>query len=171
MNWLKLLAPMALMYSWFAGDGTPVDFAQIIETVEEHYFKDGTVYVGSDSQPHNGGCILSSAIVLHGAEGQQGGHYFITREKITSKGMTVLATRILAETEKTIRIAHDIVHLFPDIKIELHVDVSNTDKKAATSNLASMVVGYVTGNGFTCKIKPEAFAAASVADKHSKGRP
>jgi hypothetical protein len=82
--------------------------------------------------------------------------------------MTVLVTRILAETERTIRIAHDIAHLFPDIKMEVHVDVSNTDRQNATSNLASMIVGYVTGNGFDCKVKPEAFAAASVADKHSK---
>ena len=113
---------------------------------------------------------MSSAIVLHGAYEQRGGKYFITREKMSSKKMTVLATRILAEAERTLRIAQDIAMLFPDIKMELHVDVSNTDKETATSNLASMIVGYVTGNGFDCKIKPEAFAAASVADKHSKAR-
>jgi len=156
------------VYTWFAGSGQPTDFAQIIEAVEKHYFNNGTVYIGSDSQPHKGGCVLSSAIVLHGADEQKGGIYFVTREKILSKEMTVLVTRILAETERTIRIAHDIAHLFPDIKMEVHVDVSNTDRQNATSNLASMIVGYVTGNGFDCKVKPEAFAAASVADKHSK---
>jgi len=31
-----------------------------------------------------------------------------------------------------------------------------------------MMIGYARGNGFECKIKPQAFAASSVADKHSK---
>jgi len=158
------------MYSWFAGDGRVVDYAQIVDAIEQHHLADGTVYIGSDTQPHNGGCIMSSAIVLHGAYNQRGGKYFITREVLSSREMTVLATRILAEADRTIRIAQDIATLFPGLKIELHVDVSNTDKETPTSNLASMIVGYVTGNGFDCKIKPEAFAAASVADRHSKVR-
>jgi predicted RNase H-related nuclease YkuK (DUF458 family) len=156
------------MHSWFAGDGRPVEYTEMIEIIEEHHSADGTVYIGSDTQPHRGGCIMSSAIVLHGAYNQRGGKYFISREVITSKTMVFLATRILAEAERTIQIAQDVATLFPDVKMELHVDISNTDKETPTSNLASMIVGYVTGNGFDCKLKPEAFAAASVADKHSK---
>ena len=34
--------------------------------------------------------------------------------------------------------------------------------------LAKMLVGYVKGSGYECKTKPHAFAAASIADKHSK---
>ena len=152
------------------GDGTAVEYAEMMDIIEEHHLADGNVYIGSDTQPHNGGCIMSSAIVLHGAYNQRGGKYFITREVMSSREMTVLAIRILAEAERTIRIAQDIAMLFPDIKMELHVDISNTDKETPTSNLASMIVGYVTGIGFDCKIKPDAFAAASVADKHSKVR-
>jgi len=31
-----------------------------------------------------------------------------------------------------------------------------------------MLIGYVKGSGYECRIKPDAFAAASIADKHSK---
>ena len=31
-----------------------------------------------------------------------------------------------------------------------------------------MLIGYAKGVGFKCKVKPNAFAASSIADKHSK---
>jgi len=30
------------------------------------------------------------------------------------------------------------------------------------------LVGYAKGSGFECKVKPDAFAASTIADKHSK---
>ena len=54
------------------------------------------------------------------------------------------------------------------ILIELHLDISASDKKEATSRFSDMLVGYAKGVGFPCKIKPDAFAATSVADKHNK---
>ena len=156
------------MGNWFDGNGNPVEYLTILDQIEEHHLGDGTVYIGSDSHLHSHGFILSSAIVLHGAEDQRGGKYYVSSTKLDKNSYHSLAERILAETEKTIMIAHDVVALFPEIKIELHIDVSNTDKNEATSNLAKTVIGYVSGNGFSCKVKPNAFAAASVADKHTK---
>ena len=37
-----------------------------------------------------------------------------------------------------------------------------------TKSDAEELIGYAKGSGFDCKIKPEAFAAYCVADKHSK---
>jgi len=159
---------VSFLVDWFDGNGTPASYEQIIEDIKRHHLNNGTLYVGSDSQFYNTGVVLSSALILHGAEGQQGGRYFVSRRKLKPESYRVLAVRILAEAEQTIDIATRIVEEVPDIKIELHVDVSNTDKNEATSNLAKMVIGYVAGSGFDCKVKPDAFAAASVADKHSK---
>jgi len=156
------------MSTWFDGSGNPTDYAEIIESIEEHHRKGGTVYIGSDSHLHSHEYSLSSAIVLHGASGQRGGKYFITSKKFNKDSCHSLAERIIVETEKTIMIARNIVDLCPDIKVELHVDVSSAEKDEATSGLAKMVIGYVAGNGFNCEIKPRAFAAASVADKHTK---
>ena len=56
----------------------------------------------------------------------------------------------------------------PTAKLELHLDISPYDANEGSSHLANMLVGYVRGSGYACKTKPYAFAAASIADKHSK---
>ena len=37
-----------------------------------------------------------------------------------------------------------------------------------SDGFADMMIGYAKGVGFPCKVKPDAFAATSVADKHNK---
>ena len=34
--------------------------------------------------------------------------------------------------------------------------------------MARTLMGYATGSGFKCKVKPDSFAASTVADKHTK---
>ena len=75
---------------------------------------------------------------------------------------------MIKEAEQTIDLAQQISEKIPNIKLELHLDISNTEKGEGTSYLANMLIGYVKGSGYECKIKPDAFAAASIADKHSK---
>ena len=97
-----------------------------------------------------------------------GGRYFFVRKKVPKKGFSNLAVRMLKEAEETIEIAKVISETNPSIKIELHLDVSSADKQEKTSHLAKMLIGYVKGSGYECKIKPYAFAANSIADRHSK---
>ena len=52
--------------------------------------------------------------------------------------------------------------------IELHLDVSPFAAKEGTSKFSEMLKGYVQGYGFECKLKPNAWASQSVADRHSK---
>jgi predicted RNase H-related nuclease YkuK (DUF458 family) len=40
--------------------------------------------------------------------------------------------------------------------------------KNATSKFSDMLKGYVAGAGFECRIKPDAWASQSIADRHSK---
>ena len=61
----------------------------------------------------------------------------------------------------------DIDDFDPEI-MEVHVDVSPFNAKQGTSKFSDMLKGYVNGYGFDCKIKPNAWASQSVADKHSK---
>ncbi len=76
--------------------------------------------------------------------------------------------RITSEVQKSIDVGLKILSYCPQVKIELHLDISESDKNTKTSKFADMLVGYAKGIGFDCKIKPQAFAASSVADKHSK---
>lgn len=48
-------------------------------------------------------------------------------------------------------------------EIEIHVDIGNG---GPTREMIKEITGMIRGSGFFVKIKPEAFAAQSVADKH-----
>ena len=72
------------------------------------------------------------------------------------------------EVEKSIAIALKILRDIPTVNIELHLDVSPSEKKEKSSKFADMLIGYARGVGFECKVKPEAFAATSIADKHTR---
>ena len=154
--------------TWNSGSGTKKSFNEILKEAEEHTDINGTVYVGADSFFRKDQCIFSNAICFYGADGQQGGRYFFKRVKLSKKQFPNLSIRMIKEAEQTINLAQQISEKIPNIKLELHLDISNTEKGEGTSYLANMLIGYVKGSGFECKIKPDAFAAASIADKHSK---
>ncbi len=156
------------MSQWFTGTGKQIEFDEIMYQIKEHSFINGTVYVGTDSFFKKRDCIFSTAICLYGADNQQGGRYFFKKTKTPKKKFPILSTRMLKEAENTILLAHKIVEKCSWAKLELHLDISNTEKEESTSHLAKMLIGYVKGSGFECKVKPYAFAAASIADKHSK---
>jgi len=153
---------------WNSGNGQKTSFEEILQIVKQHSKNNGTVYVGTDSFFIKDQCIFSNAICLYGADGQKGGRYFFVKKKVPKKAFSNLAIRMLKEAEETIEIAHVISEVDPATKLELHLDVSSADKKEKTSHLAKMLIGYVRGSGYECKVKPHAFAANSIADRHSK---
>jgi len=159
---------VSIPQQWHSGNGEKTSFSKILEIVKQHSKENGTVYVGTDSFFVKDQCTFSNAICLYGANGQKGGRYFFVRKKVPKKGFSNLAVRMLKEAEETIEIAKVISETNPSIKIELHLDVSSADKQEKTSHLAKMLIGYVKGSGYECKIKPYAFAANSIADRHSK---
>ena len=156
------------MSNWFTGSGKTIEFEEIVNIIESHSEQGGHVYVGSDSFLNKKDCTFSTAICLHAADGQSGGRYFIKRNKFDPKLYENLIQRITAEVKNSIDIGLKLIDLCPEIKIELHLDVSSSEKNTKTSKFSDMLVGYANGSGFECKIKPMAFAATSIADKHSK---
>ena len=156
------------MVKWFTGSGREIDFAEIVEHIEAHAISRGKVYLGTDSFLSSEGCTFSTALVLHGAENQRGGRYFVTRMSVNKSKYDVLVTRITEETNRSVQLGLRLMQLCPELKIEIHLDVSASDKKEGTSQFSDMLIGFAKGAGFEAKIKPDAFAAASIADKHSK---
>ena len=153
---------------WNSGSGVSKTFNDILEEARKHSKNNGTVYIGTDSFFRKDACIFSNAICFYGADDQQGGRYFFRRIKHDKRQYPNLSIRMIKEAEQTISLAQKISEQIENVKLELHLDVSNTDKGEGTSYLANMLIGYVKGSGFDCKVKPHAFAAASIADKHSK---
>ena len=152
--------------SWKDGSSIDITFFEIIQKIKTHHKNNGQVFVGTDSLISSGKCTFVTSIVLLGADEQKGGLYFYKKEKYNEP--TRFYTRILREVEKSINIAMSITEVCPNVNLEVHLDVSEEEKNEKTSRMAKMLMGYATGSGFKCKIKPEAFAATSVADKHTK---
>lgn len=156
------------MKEWFTGSGERISFEEIIDVISEHNNAHGKISVGADSFIKKQDCIFSLAICLYGASEQNGGRYFIKRTNIDKRNYPDMLQRILAEVQKSVELALHLTKLIPVLDIEVHLDVSAADKNNGTSKFADMLTGYTKGAGFNCKIKPDAYAATSVADKHSK---
>tara|TARA_B100000131_G_scaffold263412_1_gene260219 strand:+ start:3003 stop:3473 length:471 start_codon:yes stop_codon:yes gene_type:complete len=156
------------MSRWFAGSGEEVKFDEILKKIKRHTSNKGTVYVGTDSFLTKDRCTFSTAIVLHGANGQSGGYYFFTKNHSKKPCYDVLMARVTQEVNLSVQVGLKLRQLCPRAAVELHIDASASDKQAATSRFSDMLIGFAKGAGFETKIKPYAFAAASIADKHSK---
>ena len=156
------------MSKWVTGSGQIVSFEEIVDIILEHRDNNGKISVGTDSFIKKQDCIFSLAICLYGADGQNGGRYFIKRTNIDKRRYPNLLQRILAEVQKSVEFSLKLLELIPVLDIEIHLDISDSHKNNGTSKFAEMLTGYAKGAGFNYKIKPDAYAATSVADKHSK---
>ena len=156
------------MKQWTTGTGTDISFGEIIEIIKEHTKQSGQISIGTDSFIKKRDCIFSTAICLYGANNQLGGRYFIKRVSFRKNKFPTLIQRITAEVQNSIEVGMRLLAINPVVDIELHIDISSSNSGQGTSKFSDMLVGYAKGAGFSTKIKPDAFAAMSVADKHSK---
>ena len=152
---------------WTAGSGESYEFKTVCEDIRDHVSRNGKIFIGTDSFISGKQCIFATAICLHGAEGQNGGKYFFKRSRSPKKNFPKLLVRILKEVQDSIMIAIKLSELFPGAELEIHLDIG-AGKKSKTSKFISALTSYAKSAGFKCKIKPYAWASASVADKHSK---
>ena len=156
------------MSEWFTGSGNSILFEEIISLIGDHTGANGKVFIGTDSFIKKQDCIFSTAICLYGADCQVGGRYFIKRKKFKKNIYHTLLQRIMAEVQKSVEIGLQLLEIIPILDIEIHLDISESSKENGTSKFTDMLTGYTKGAGFEYKIKPDAFAAMTVADKHSK---
>jgi len=152
---------------WISGSGDTHNFTHIDKCIREHVDLGGQIFVGSDSFLTGDECVFATAICLHGATGQSGGKYFFNRTRKSRKKFSELLVRILREVQDSIDIALTIAEKFPNAPLEIHLDIG-TGKNNKTGKFVNMLTAYAKNSGFTCKIKPHAWASASVADRHSK---
>ncbi|QQG40595.1 MAG: ribonuclease H-like YkuK family protein [Candidatus Levyibacteriota bacterium] len=141
--------------------------------LEENPDAQYSLVIGSDSQEKteslkNGSLTVVTAVVVH--RKGFGGKYF-WQKKILPKTKT-LREKIYTETLTSLSFATFFVPMLkkslngksPNYNLEIHVDVG---EHGETRNMIKEVVGMVVGNGFVAKIKPLAFGASYVADKHT----
>lgn len=125
--------------------------------------------VGTDSQAGVDEVIFVTAIVIYRVG--RGGRFFYHKEN--QRLRTGMKQRIYYEVSKSLELASKLTgflaneeeELAEDIQIEIHVDVG---KKGPTNSIIKEVVGMVVGSGFEALIKPDSYAASTVADKYTK---
>ena len=76
-------------------------------------------------------------------------------------------SQLLKETSDSIEIAMNIRNIISNANIEIHADV-NSENNHNSNKYKNMVSGYITGCGFSVKVKPESFVASSIADNHTR---
>ena len=129
-----------------------------------------SIIIGTDSQRHGNKTKYVRVIALH--QHGKGARFWYTTEWTPVE--KVLANKIYIETEKSLEIARAFQEwltvngnsdIMTDSELEVHVDIGPWGK---TRTLIKEIVGWVTSEGFTVKVKPGSIAASCVADKLSK---
>lgn len=153
---------------WITGSSKHVDFSDIISLVHEYVNHGSKIFIGSDSYMSGKKTCFATTLCLHG--GEHGGRYFFYKENLPKYMHKQLATRITEETRRSIELAETLMddYGFSCKDIEVHLDVSPFHANNGTSRLSDMMQGYVQGYGLSCRLKPNAWASQSIADKHSK---
>lgn len=151
------------------------------------------IVIGTDSQKRERGADFVSVVAIHRV--RKGGRYFWLRSydkqdkdmrnRIYKEAtMSLALAQALLEQElennhvpiatgQSIREAIEKLEknsarisdkeIILSNELEIHVDIGNN---GPTRAMIKEIVGMIRGSGFDVKIKPEAFAAANVADKH-----
>lgn len=153
---------------WSSGSGKSYNFDEILEQVSEHSKKSKKIFIGSDSFISRQKVCFVTAVCL--LSDHRGSRYFFYKESIPLRQYDILSVRITEEVRRSVELAEIFMNenRIPPDMIELHLDVSPFAAKEGTSKFSEMLRGYVQGYGFSCKLKPNAWASQSVADRHSK---
>ncbi len=154
--------------NWVTGSGRCIDFYELLRILKICINKGSKIFIGTDSFTSNKKVCFASAVCLHGGNGPS--RYFFYKEILKHKQYNSLVSRILEETKRSVELACFFVeeYSFNSQDIELHLDVSPFSAGNATSKFSDMLKGYVQGYGLEYKLKPDAWASQSIADKHSK---
>tara|TARA_B100001057_G_scaffold499553_1_gene610684 strand:+ start:5055 stop:5540 length:486 start_codon:yes stop_codon:yes gene_type:complete len=154
--------------NWTTGSNNQIDFYEILKIIKDYTIKGYKIFIGTDSFISNNKVCFASAICLYGPE--LNGRYFFFKENEEKRMYTALVSRITEETRRSVEIGCMLMqeYKFDPSSIELHLDVSPFSAGEATSKFSEMLKGYVQGYGFDYRLKPDAWASQSIADKHSK---
>lgn len=148
----------------------PISLDQMIEEIcayiEEDHLSVYKMVIGTDSQTTQEHTSFVTAVIIHRVG--KGALFYYSRRQ--SKPLLDLRYRIYKETEYSLACMErfkekGFLGASLELPVEIHLDVG---RKGETRKLIQEVVGWVTAVGYTAKIKPDSYAASSVADRFTK---
>jgi len=141
----------------------------LIDWMQEKPGKEYEIIVGCDSASETRPDFPVAVVLLRRG---QGGRYFLKKVSYEDKEFHSVRERILQEVVLSCDLALKLREGLKD-KINdglnynlryIHADIGKNGK---TKDMIKEVVGLIKGNGFTPKIKPQAYAASSLADRYA----
>lgn len=143
------------------------DFDEVRTAIKESP-DDSSIYIGADSKQYTSEGVhyvaYCTVIILH--YGSAHGATIFKALRI-DRDYGQLRTRLMAEVTDAIAAGYELIDHIEDRSMEIHLDI-NTNMQHKSSVLVKEASGYVLGSlGIQPKLKPEAFAASSVADRYA----
>ena len=152
---------------WKTGSKEDIDLDDIFIILEKaSKTTNHKIIVGSDSVKIGYNFVFAKAICILDSD-YYDRRYFYIRSKIKDDKYKDLYKRLLKETSDSIGLALRIREKIHNANIEIHADI-NPNCKFKSSKYKNMLTGYITGCGFSFKIKPESFVASGIADCHTR---
>jgi predicted RNase H-related nuclease YkuK (DUF458 family) len=145
-------------------DNKPISLKEISDLIVEDF--EYTVWVGTDSQVNNKvkKVNYSTCIVLH--KKGKGARIFISKAK--ENHVNSLRQRLMNEAWKSLSVSFLLQKILPaNAEIVIDLDI-NKSKKFKSGQYYQELAGMIVGQGFKCRVKPDAWAAQTVADKFSR---
>lgn len=137
----------------------PIDWNLVREYIATTSPK-STVYVGVDSQQHGQYTHFGLAVVIH-IESSKGGKMFVEISK--AERMASMRERLMKEVELAVDGAFQVIDVIDKRGFVVHLDI-NPDPAHKSNSICKEAIGYVTGQGFECALKPYSWCASHAAD-------
>lgn len=136
----------------------------------KHYDSVMRVIVGTDSQNFNHTKMVNVIAVT--CEGHGGIFFYRVTHKdlirdVRSKLHEEINESLEIAMELTRILEKDYAELFNEVLFSIHIDAGKSEK-GKTKELIPELVGWIRACGYDCEIKPDSYAASSIADKISK---
>lgn len=142
---------------------------ELVKSIKNEPRESYRIIIGTDSNGRGGEFV--TAVILHRIG--KGGWYWWTKSR--QNHFFPLQARIYQEAHLSIELAEELIGRLKRYlgslyggegmpELEIHTDIG---QKGATRDLIKEVVGMIQGNGLKAKVKPEAFGASVVADRHT----
>ncbi|MBO6046270.1 MAG: hypothetical protein J6P61_00815 [Erysipelotrichaceae bacterium] len=175
--------------------GRKVSFEQMMNQIEKfyqmnkHYGAPFEIVVGSDSQDFTSVTKIVTAIAII-CRGHGGIFFYDIQWDDTIYGIKkyydgsykklapqIVKIKLNTETSLSIEWAQAIINfmisddqyreMFDKMPVTIHIDAGHS-KKGLTADMINELIGWVHAQGYPCCIKPDSFAASTIADRISK---
>lgn len=148
------------MSDWLTAQGETVNQTTLLDVLGD---VDASVHIGSDSHYIGGEWVFATVVCAY--RDGRGGNFFYRRKRLPKSSFRSLYDRLMQEVSYSLEAAEEVKTMISrDPAIHLDVNWENT----ATAKLMPQLTSYVRAMGYEAKVKPEAWASSSIADKKAR---